>query len=219
MGPPMRDRSSSDDPIQRLLRLRLHEVDQTALSELLHELQVHQEELAAQNNQLIETQHALEETRDRYVALYDFAPIGYMTMDKSGMVREINLTGAALLRRERNRIIGIPFNGFVDRTDKPRFAEHLRQFRQMQQSHATVELVLTGDPPRCVQLVTRPQAEGSDKAGLLSALIDITDRRRLERERHDAEETRDKLARDRELARARADAKDHFLAMLSHELR
>ena len=41
---------------------------------------MHQEELSAQNHQLIETQHALEESRDRYVDLYDFAPIGFMTI-------------------------------------------------------------------------------------------------------------------------------------------
>ncbi len=220
MASPRRE-SGPDDPLERLMHLKAEDIDQATLGQILHELRVHQEELSAQNHQLIETQRALEETRDRYVDLYDFAPIGYMTITASGTIREINLTGAALLRRERNRVIGLPFNVFVAAPDKPKFADHLRQFRQLQQSSATVELELSGDPPRVfLQLVTRPHfADTPNHTALLTALIDIGERKRHERERVEAEETRDRLTRDREISRARSDAKDHFLAMLSHELR
>ncbi len=60
---------------------------------------------------------------------------------------------------------------------------------------------------------------GSDPPTFVTALIDITERKRLEHEHRAAEDARDKLFRERETARARADAKDHFLATLSHELR
>jgi len=106
-----------DNPLDRLRHLHPDEIGQDALGELLHDLQVSQEELTAQNAQLIETQHALEASRDRYVDLYDFAPIGFMTINISGMVREINLTGAALLQRERSKIIGFPFSSFVADSD------------------------------------------------------------------------------------------------------
>jgi PAS domain S-box-containing protein len=220
MGSPKHDHRRGN-PIERLLRLHPDEIDQAALGELLHELQVHHQELTAQNTQLIETQRALEESRDRFVDLYDFAPIGYMTITTSGIVREINLTGAALLRRGRSNIIGLPFNVFVATPDKARFADHLRQFRRIERSSATVELALKGGTsPTYIQLVTRSRTgDNANTTGLLTALIDITERKRLEQERRDAEETRDRLARDREVARARADAKDHFLATLSHELR
>jgi PAS domain S-box-containing protein len=209
-----------EDPLDRLKRLRPDEFDPEALALLFHELQVHQEELAAQNRQLIETQHALEESRDRFVDLFDFAPIGFMTLKVSGIIREINLTGASLLRKERSRILGLPFNAFVAVDDKGRFAEHLRKARQHDAVGSTVELKLNVGDASFVQLVTRQHAtENRDEPDLLSALLDISERRRLEQGRHDAEEARDKLAHDREIARARADAKDHFLATLSHELR
>jgi two-component system CheB/CheR fusion protein len=221
MGSPKHAGGGRNDPRERLKDLRPDQMDAEEITEVLHELKVHQEELTAQNSQLIETQHALEESRDRYVDLYDFAPIGFMTISVSGLVREINLTGAALLGKERSRIVGLPFSAFLASADKPRFSEHLRQCRQIDLSSATVELGLNTDKPApWVQLVTR--RHGSDavhQSSLLTAIIDITERRRLERGRKEAEDARDRLTRDQEIARARADAKDHFLATLSHELR
>jgi PAS domain S-box-containing protein len=219
MGSPKR--GSRGDPMDRLRDLHPDEIGPSELTELLHDLQVHQEELIAQNSQLIETQHALEESRDRYVDLYEFAPIGFMTINISGIIREINLTGATLLRKERNKIIGLPFSAFVTAADKPHFSEHLRLCRQLERTSATVELQLnTGEPPSWAQLVTRRQEkDAAGRSSLLTAVIDVTERKRLEQERREAEEARDQLVRDREIARARADAKDHFLATLSHELR
>jgi signal transduction histidine kinase len=213
--------SRRDNLLDRLMQLHPDDFDPESLRELIHELQVFQEELTAQNSQLIETQQALEESRDRYVDLYDFAPIGFMTISVSGVIRQINLTGASVLRRERGKIIGLPFSAFVTSADKPRFSQHLRECRVMGRSSGTVELALnTGEPQSYVQLVTRPHgAPDAGKPEVLTALIDISEQIRLERERRDAEEERDKLSRDREIARARADAKDHFFATLSHELR
>ena len=220
MGTPKRGRGYPD-VVERFQSLELEGAGKEAVNQLFHELQVHQEELSAQNHQLIETQHALEESRDRYVDLYDFAPIGYMTINASGIVREINLTGAVLLGKERGKIIGLPFNGLVAAADRLQFADHLRQCRQQQHGSVTTELTLgVGSPPPSVQLVTRRHGgDKSDTAVFLTALIDITARKQLEQERRDAEEAREKLTRDREFARARADAKDHFLATLRHELR
>lgn len=218
MGSPKRQGNGRDN---RSRHSDPDEIIATDLTELLHELQVHQEELTAQNNQLVQTQYALEESRDRYVDLYDFAPIGFMTINTSGVIREINLTGATLLGKARNSIVGLPFNVFVTATDKPRFWEHLRQCQLIDHARVTVELALNANAPApWVQLVTRRHGNDSDgQLSLLSAIIDITERKRLEHEREQAEEARAQLARDREVARARADAKDHFLATLSHELR
>ena len=152
------------DPAERFRDLQLEGAGEEALAELVHELKVHQEELSAQNHQLIETQGALEESRDRYVDLYDFAPMGYMTISPSGTIRELNLTAAAVLGRERGKIVGLPFSTFVLRADKPRFSEHLRQCQQAEQRSVTTELTLYVDNHlTAVQLVTR--RHGGDASG------------------------------------------------------
>jgi PAS domain-containing protein len=63
----------------------------------LHELQVYQVELEAQNRQLRGAQSLLEAARDRYANLYDFAPVGFVTLDGQGVISEINLAAAGLL--------------------------------------------------------------------------------------------------------------------------
>src|SRR5262245_21545294 len=94
---------------------------------LLHELRVYQEELTTQNEALMQAQAVLEETRDRFVELYDFAPNGYMTLDAHGLVLQINLTGAALLGKQRHTIEGLPFIGFVETADRAPVLDFLRR--------------------------------------------------------------------------------------------
>lgn len=88
---------------------------------LLHELQVHQIELEMQNDTLLRTQAALEETRDRYMDLYDFAPVGYLTLAKGGQIRELSLTAAGMLKDERRRLVEGQFLRFVAPKDKDRW--------------------------------------------------------------------------------------------------
>ena len=80
---------------------------------LLHELLVHKIELELQNEELRLSYVAMEEMRDRYFDLYEFAPIGYLTVNREGLIVEINQTGSALLGVERYRLIDQRFTKLV----------------------------------------------------------------------------------------------------------
>lgn len=93
---------------------------------LLHELRVHQTELVAQNDELRQTQGLLEESRNRYADLYDFAPTALLVLDRFGVVLGINLAGAALLGIERAAIIGKPFIALATMRSTAPFFAHVK---------------------------------------------------------------------------------------------
>src|SRR5689334_20106641 len=64
---------------------------------LVHELEVHQVELEMQNAELRQARDEVETSLEKYADLYDFAPVGYVTLDRSGNICSVNLSGASLL--------------------------------------------------------------------------------------------------------------------------
>ena len=68
---------------------------------LVHDLQVHQIELEMQNEELRRAHAELEIMQSRYFELFDVAPVGYVVIDGTGLVTEVNLTTAALLGFQR----------------------------------------------------------------------------------------------------------------------
>jgi PAS domain S-box-containing protein len=88
---------------------------------LLHELRVHQVELELQNTELQRARDEAETALERYTDLYDFAPVGYFTIDAQGRILETNLTGAALLGIERSRSINLRFQSFLSPSSRPAF--------------------------------------------------------------------------------------------------
>jgi PAS domain-containing protein len=78
----------------------------------IHELRVHQIELQMQNDELRRIQQELEAAKDRYSNLYDFSPVGYLTVNEKGMIEVANLTFASLVGMDRSAVVGKPFSGF-----------------------------------------------------------------------------------------------------------
>ncbi|MBU1690180.1 MAG: PAS domain-containing protein [Gammaproteobacteria bacterium] len=127
-------------------------------SQLLHELQVHQIELEMQNIELREAQQRLEEARDLYADLYDFAPIGYLTLEGAGRIQEINLTGAEMLGDERANLIGKPFSARLALKDSQLFFLYLnRVFHSVGGSNIVTEVkIKRGDAEVDVRLESAP---------------------------------------------------------------
>jgi len=94
---------------------------------LIHELQVHQIELEMQNEELQKSRAELEAGMALYTDLYDFAPVGYFTLDRDGTIRRANLAGARLLGLERKRLVERRFGLFVSEAGRPVFNAFLKK--------------------------------------------------------------------------------------------
>ena len=94
---------------------------------LFHELQVHQVELEMQNAALQDARDRTEALLEKYTDLYDFAPVGYFSLDEQGRILEVNLTGAALLGVERSSLISRRLPCFVVSKSQPIFQAFLER--------------------------------------------------------------------------------------------
>jgi PAS domain S-box-containing protein len=129
----------SKSKMRAMAEMRLGKIPQAdvpghSFEELLHELQVHQIELEMQNDELRLAQLALEDSRDRYLNLYEFAPVGYFTLTDKALISEVNLTGASLLGEDRKKVLQSRFARFVTPADRDRY-------------HRLIERALQHDEP------------------------------------------------------------------------
>jgi signal transduction histidine kinase len=88
---------------------------------LIQELEVHKIELEMQNEELQQAKEAERLTAEKYIHLYDFAPLGYFTLSNKGVIVELNLEGSKLLGKERLYISKNKFVSFVSDNTKPAF--------------------------------------------------------------------------------------------------
>jgi PAS domain S-box-containing protein len=120
---------------------------------VFHELQVHQIELQMQNEDLRNAQEALSETLEKYADLYDFAPVGYVTSDRNGLIQEVNLSFAGQLGIERGRLINTPFWLYAATPDRDRFMSYLDQvFKTRERRTCELKLMARSGPEYYVQL-------------------------------------------------------------------
>ncbi|HSO84489.1 PAS domain S-box protein [Thiocapsa sp.] len=177
------------------------------LTRLVHELQVHQIEIEQQNRELLAVRAVLEESRERYADLYDFAPVGYLSIDAAGRIQNINLTGAKLLGQSRDRLIGRAFSTYIAPGDRLLLKAHIAD-ALVAQACRSCELRLKPDKaaicaePQTLMLESRLEA-GSSPAQIRVILSDITERKRAEHER-----------RQRDIAAAAAESRHRLVSGL-----
>ncbi|OGR06377.1 MAG: hypothetical protein A2511_12760 [Deltaproteobacteria bacterium RIFOXYD12_FULL_50_9] len=146
---------------------------------LVHELEVHQIELEMQNTELVQARDEVETALDNYTDLYDFAPVGYLTIDHDGMVHGANFTAAGLLGIERSRLVGRRFGLFVADESRLFFSEFMGEVFASpgKKSSCEVALVREGNSALFVQLDAVASRSGQE---CRIAVIDITERRQAE---------------------------------------
>ncbi len=158
------------------------ELKDTTPEAIIHELQVHQVELEMQNQELHRAQVEAERSRERYLDLFDYAPVGYFTLDKNAVILEANLTGAGLLGIERISLIDKPLTNFIHKDDQDTFYLHRNQVLQTETQHISeIKLVKSHGGWFHAQLQSVRIVD--PKGGLgqwRTAVTDITDRRLAE---------------------------------------
>ena len=144
-------------------------------SRLLHELQVHQIELEMLNEECGRARTEAENALAKYTDLYDFAPVGYLTVAADGAIRSANFVGAALLERERSQVAGRRLGVLVSEEDRPALNAFLeRVFGGTAGITCEVMLPREGMPPRAVRLAAAVAPSG-DECRLI--VLDITQTR------------------------------------------
>jgi len=143
------------------------------VKKLLHELQVHQIELEMQNEELREANDVAENALKKYTMLYDFAPLGYFTLEKDGTISELNFTGAEMLGDKRISLVNSNFKLFIAESSQSVFNRFFKKvFTSKTKESCEVSLgydgkplcsvymegVVIGDDPKCLLSVVNISA-------------------------------------------------------------
>jgi PAS domain S-box-containing protein len=149
---------------------------------LIHDLEANQIELEMQNRQLREAEARLERSVRRYMDLYDFAPVVYITLDPEGRIQDANLTAATYLRTERGQLIGKPLMSLVAASHRAQLRGHLQRCLSQRASFSVeLELARPGMAGRPVNATSVPVFDDAGEVvGCRTALTDISALKRTE---------------------------------------
>jgi PAS domain S-box-containing protein len=156
---------------------------------LLHELLVNKIEFEAQIEELKRTHAQLEEARDRFEDLYNFSPVGYVTVGRECLIGEINLTAAALLGVDRKDLVNRRFSKFVAPNDRDRwdrlFVSRIED-HDVERESFVLEMLRPDASTFRVYVDCRRREAANSTPTLRLALVDISSIRKAEEERNSA---------------------------------
>jgi PAS domain S-box-containing protein len=192
--------------LHRRAEVRLHEPKQNHKSEtetpksehdaqqMLHELQVQRVELEMQNEELTQSRANAEASLAHYSELYDFAPVGYFTLNHDSEILQVNLAGARMLGIERVQLVNHRFDLLVSESDRPVFKAFLEKVFEGR-AKESCEVTLRNDRDR-LPLTQYPGGEaigrldrrsiqiegaiGEEELTCRAVVLDITDRKMIE---------------------------------------
>lgn len=157
---------------------------------LIYELRIHETELMMQNEQLRRSQEKLQDSVEQYTDLYDFAPVGYITLGGRGIITEANLTVAEMLRMDREHLINKPLGVFIAEEDQGALFLHLLSVRESRtrqscevrylENHSITASLQRPAPSWFLLESIFIEGKGPDASLIRTTLSDITDRKRTE---------------------------------------
>ncbi len=193
--PDAKRRQRAEEILRERASAELEDLSPEDARLLFHELQVHQIELEMQNEELRQAQFEIESMRDQYADLYDFAPVGYLTLEANGLISRANLTSVVMLGRVRSELLKQPFSRFVFKDDQNIYYLHFRRIFETQ-TPQSFELRLTSSAgsPFHARLDGAIVKDGNENVSQCRiALSDITQQKQADSLRHETESLRDQL--------------------------
>jgi PAS domain S-box-containing protein len=174
-------RNFTDDQMLRrnaeeLLKKKQDKIDREVIEtdsiKLLHELQVHQIELEMQNEELIQANEVAETALRKYTMLYDFAPMGYFTLDPNGNISELNFTGAELLGEKRFSLVNSNFKLFISEDSRTEFDKFFSKIYS-KKGKESCEVIIGYEGNTFCPVYMEGVVNGDDRNCLLS-VVDIS---------------------------------------------
>ena len=207
---------------EEISRNKSYPVDDLSKDELIEELRVHQIELELQNEELQDSQIELANSQNKYFELYNFAPVGYFTLDKNGLILDVNLAGAKLLGTERKNLINRAFIRCIGHDYQNDFHNHLKKVFEVGNKNS-IELQLqklNKEPFYAYLEIVNIQYENGD---LKESRITVTNIDKLKNKEEELKVYQDTLEekvkeRTKELAKSNSELAN-FAYIASHDLR
>lgn len=145
---------------------------------LIQELEVHQIELELQNDELMRAKIDAQNAADKYMELYDFAPSGYFTLSREGIILEVNLFGSQMIGKDRVRLRKTPFRIYISENTKSTFSKFLSNIFSSE-SKEVCELTFSPfGKPLIHAYVTGIATESGEECIL--TVVDITEYKKME---------------------------------------
>ena len=176
-------RSQAEQKAAALAPLEIHALSLEEVGRMLHELRVHQIELEVQNQDLRESQQALEASHARYFDLYDLAPVGYCTLSAEGLVLGANLTAATLLGVTRSALVKRTLSRFVFKEDRDVYHRYRKRLEAGQPQACELRLVRGDGVVFWARLETAKARDEVGTAVHRVVISDISEQKRAEEER------------------------------------
>ena len=174
---------------ERILAMRTQEKKKLTYSEvysIIYDLNLHQVELDLQNQSLREAMLEIEQSRNKFVDLYNFIPLGYFTLNESGLILEANQAGADLIGVNKHRLLNQVLLRYIAPSFQYIYVEHCKDaLSTMTMQSCEVKFLSKNGGLFYVQIDTKPIISSiSGEKYLLTSLTDINERKLKEESAH-----------------------------------